>query len=194
VGNVFNLSAIVLAAGLSRRAAPNNKLLLPFGDTTVIRSTVSAMCAADFREVIVVTGHEQAKVEDALRGLNVRLILAETYAEGMGASLASGVRASIPNTDGLAVVPGDLPHLSPELVCRVAKEFVNRDGGFHVVPTSLGERGHPVIIGNWLRSELCLLNGDVGARVLLASEKEKTRTVYLEVGERAVSADVDLGL
>lgn len=190
---LFNLSAIVLAAGLSRRAAPDNKLLLPFGDSTVVRSTVSAMCDADFREVIVVTGHEHAKVEDALRGLNVRFVIAGKYANGMGASLASGVRAAIPNTDGLAIVPGDLPRLNSELVCQVARRFVDGAGAFHVVPTALGKRGHPVIIGNWLRSSLCLLDGDVGARVLLASENEKTRTVCLDVGDRAVSADVDQG-
>lgn len=192
-GIVFNLSAIVLAAGLSRRAAPYNKLLLPFGDSTVVRSTVSAICEAGFCEVIVVTGHDRGKVEDALAGLKVRFVFSEKYANGMGASLASGIRAANPDTDGFAIVPGDLPRLNCGLVCRIAQRFVDGGGACHVVPTAFGERGHPVLVGSWLKDELCLLDGDTGARILLASEPEKVRAVYLDVGDHGVSADVDSG-
>lgn len=191
---MFNITAIVLAAGLSRRAAPQNKLLLPFGDSTVVRSTVVAMCGAGFREVIVVTGHQREEVESALQGLNVRFVFAEKYASGMGCSLASGVRATITNMGGFAVVPGDLPRMRADLVANIAQRFVDESSASHVVPTAFGKRGHPVIIGNWLRSELCSLNGDIGARELLTAEEEKARTVYLEVGDRAVSSDVDRGV
>ena len=79
-----DLSAVVLAAGLSRRAAPHNKLLFPFGGDTVVRATVHAFCGAGLGEVLVVTGHQREPVEAALAGLPVRIVFAEDFAAGHG--------------------------------------------------------------------------------------------------------------
>lgn len=185
------ISAIVLAAGLSRRAAPHNKLLLPFRDTTVVRATVEAMCGADFAEVMVVVGHERERVQAALAGLRVRFVFAGDFAQGMGHSLAAGVLAASIDARGFAVTPGDLPQLTSNLARLVAARFVACDATRHVIATAAGERGHPVILGAWLRSELEVLVGDAGARALLASSKENERCEFFEVGDVAIVRDVD---
>jgi molybdenum cofactor cytidylyltransferase len=189
------VSAIVLAAGLSRRMAPHNKLLLPWGAsaaTTVVAATVEAVCrAAVFTEVLVVTGHDRERVERALAGSAARPVFAADFARGMGASLACGVRAARANATGFAVIPGDLPGLNPVLVREVFAAFVSHGGTRHVVPAAGGRRGHPVIVGAWLRSELEQLDGDVGARLLLERETERERCLFLEVGDESILRDVD---
>ena len=52
------LSAIVLAAGLSKRMGSANKLLLMYKNKTVIETVVENILAAGIKEVIVVTGHQ----------------------------------------------------------------------------------------------------------------------------------------
>jgi molybdenum cofactor cytidylyltransferase len=188
------ISAIVLAAGLSRRAAPHHKLLLPVADgsgRTVVRATVEAVCDAGCGEVIVVTGHERDRVAAALSGLHVRCVYAPDFAGGMGHSLAAGVRAARPDAQGLAVVPGDLPELTGSLVRTIMDCFVSQAVRHHVIPMAGGARGHPVVLGSWLRVQLASLSGDVGARQLLAGPAEISRTCFLEVGDPAILRDVD---
>ncbi|MBE2214271.1 MAG: nucleotidyltransferase family protein [Opitutaceae bacterium] len=191
-------TAIILAAGLSRRAAPRHKLLLPAPDgsgRTVVRATVEAFCGAapHLAEIVVVTGHARAEIEAALAGLPVRGVFASDFAQGMGHSLAAGVRATNPDTPGFLVSPGDLPGLGPALVARVAAAANAGEPPFrrHIVPTADGRRGHPVFLGSWLREALSKLTGDMGARLLLQLPRERSRTDLLEVRDEAILRDVD---
>lgn len=190
----LGVSAIVLAAGLSRRAAPRNKLLQPFDRRPVVRATVEAFCGVGFGEVLVVTGHERERVEAALAGLPVSFVFAPDFARGMGCSLAAGVRAAAAGARGFAVAPGDLPWLTPKLVAKVAEPFLAGGGAVHVIPLAQGERGHPAMLGAWLRPQLEALTGDEGARRLLASDAEKSRCRFFETGNPAVLRDVDRGI
>ena len=189
-------SAIVLAAGLSRRAAPRHKLLLAAPDgsgRTVVRATAEAICAIreSLHEVIVVTGHAREAIEAALHGLPVRYVFAADFAAGMGHSLAAGVRSCFPGTPGFLVTPGDLPGLTGELAAQVVRAAAR--GGYrrHIVPTAQGARGHPVFLAASLRPALAALTGDAGARLLLNTPGETARTDLLELGDSAVLRDVD---
>lgn len=190
------LTAIVLAAGLSRRMAPRHKLLLPAPDGSgrpVIAATVAAVTAAGFGEVIVVTGHEHERIEAAIAGAPVRCVFAADFALGMGHSLAAGVKAARADAAGFVVVPGDLPELTADVVQLVAECFVSEQGRYHVIPMATGARGHPVILGAWLRPQLETLTGDTGARHLLSSPGEIAQCCFLEVRDPAILRDVDQG-
>lgn len=189
-------TAIVLAAGLSRRAAPQHKLLLPAPDGSghaVVRATVEAVCgaAAQVAEILVVTGHARDRIEAALAGLPVRCVHAPDFAQGMGHSLAAGVRAGDPDTVGYLVSPGDLPGLTAALVARVAAAAADRGHSRHVIPMADGQRGHPVFLAASLRPGLLTLTGDTGARLLLQQPAECARTDLLELGDDAILRDVD---
>ena len=65
------ITAIVLAAGESRRMGHVNKLLLPLGEATLIERVVGAVCQSEADEVIVVLGHEARRIRAALDGHDV---------------------------------------------------------------------------------------------------------------------------
>ena len=48
-----HLSAIVLAAGLSKRMGKENKLLLPYQNKAIVRKVVENILAAGINEVLV---------------------------------------------------------------------------------------------------------------------------------------------
>ena len=52
------MTAIVLAAGLSRRMGEANKLLLPFGKKTVLETTLDNILSSNIEVVLIVIGHE----------------------------------------------------------------------------------------------------------------------------------------
>ncbi|MGH8021526.1 MAG: nucleotidyltransferase family protein [Opitutaceae bacterium] len=184
-------AAIVLAAGLSRRAAPENKLLFPFAGSTIIRKTTEAVCGAGFGEVLVVVGHERERVKHELRDLPVRFVFARQFALGMGHSLAAGVREAAFDTKAFAIFPGDLPLLTPAVIRRICEEFTDQKNTRHVIPVCRGTRGHPVILGAWLRPGLENLTGDTGAKGLLEAENKRGKVCFLDVEDESVMRDFD---
>ena len=100
------VTAILLAAGLSKRLG-RNKLLLPLGGETVVRKTAKAVLASAVTEVILVTGHEEAEVKQAVAGLDVRITHNPRYAEGQSTSMIAGIEAASDEAcRGLSVRPG----------------------------------------------------------------------------------------
>ena len=115
------LSAIVLAAGLSKRMGNNNKMLLPFKGKPVIASTVENILAAGMDEVIAVTGFEHEKIQTALQGLPVRLIHNPYFEKGMTSSVQKGVAHAA--GDGYMICLGDMTQITPDEYTLLKNKF-----------------------------------------------------------------------
>ncbi|MFC7539186.1 NTP transferase domain-containing protein [Siccirubricoccus deserti] len=95
------MAALVMAAGRSRRMAPLNKLLVPDdAGVPMVTRVVDNALASRARPVVVVTGYERERVEQALTGRAVIFAHAEDYAEGLSASLRAGLAALPPDVEG----------------------------------------------------------------------------------------------
>ena len=75
----LKIAAIVLAAGRSLRMAPRNKLLELVDGKPVIAHVVNAALRSGAETVIVVTGFEAPRLEEAMRGLNVTIVHNASY-------------------------------------------------------------------------------------------------------------------
>jgi molybdenum cofactor cytidylyltransferase len=121
---------------------------------------------------VVVTGHEAERVCDALAGLPVRCVVNPRFAEGMGTSLAAGIRALPPATAAAFIALGDQPLPRPDVVDRLRSAY--RDGaGPIIAPVYAGTRGHPVLFDARLFPELLRLEGDRGAQDLLDAAPDR---------------------
>ncbi len=162
-------AGLVLAAGASRRMGGANKLLLSVRGRPLVSWPAGALGGAGLEPVVAVVGRDAGAVARALSGLDVLCVRNDRYRDGMGASLAAGVRALPREVDAVAVVVGDLPGLRPELVAAVVAAFRSDPRGI-AVPVFQGRRGHPVVfdLGRY-RPALEALSGDRGARDLLAA-------------------------
>ncbi len=63
--------AVVLAAGRSSRMGGPNKLMAHFSGKPLIRQTVERALASKVSGVVVVTGHQAARIREALEGLDI---------------------------------------------------------------------------------------------------------------------------
>src|SRR5262245_56999791 len=163
--------AVVLAAGLSSRMG-SNKLLAEWRGKPLLRWTVEAALASEARPIIVVTGHESAKVEASLKGLDVRIVHNLHYAAGLSASLKAGIRAAPANCDGAIVLLGDMPEITPALVDRMIAAFSPVDGRSICVAVHENNRGNPVLWSRRFFPEIEALSGDVGAKDLIATHED----------------------
>ena len=189
------ISCVMLAAGSSTRSLYGNKLLacLPDG-VPVVRQVALTLLGAGVGELLVVTGHQSQLIEEALEGLSLRFVFASRHTEGMGHSLAAGVGATRRDTEAFLICPADLPWLQKSTVRDVGLAFDAQGAGQHVIPVQAGRRGHPVVLGAWLRGGLEALSGDIGARRLLEEEAACGRCHELCVSDLGIHRDVDKGL
>ena len=184
-----DVSAIVLAAGLSSRMAPQNKLLLDRGGMPLIRRAVLNLLAASPAETVVVTGHQADQVMKALAGLPVRLVHNPDYREGMGSSLACGARRVSPGAAAALVCLGDVPDISPPTIQRLIECWRSPNSPGICVPTFGGRQGHPVVFDRDFIPALAVLAGDTGAKALLQSHADRVQIV--EVDDSGILLDVD---
>jgi molybdenum cofactor cytidylyltransferase len=181
------IAAVILAAGLSSRMG-SNKLLAEWRGKPLVRWTVESALASEARPVIVVIGHEGAKIETALKGLDVHLVRNPDYALGLSASLKAGIRAVPASCDGAIVLLGDMPEISTSLIDRMIAAFSPPDGRSICVAAHEHRRGNPVLWSRRFFTEIEALAGDTGAKELISLYEDAVCDI--EAGG-AVLRDID---
>lgn len=173
-----------------------NKLLLPFGAGTVITTVVSTLLRAAINPIVVVTGHECAQVEAALRPLSVRLEFAHNpdYRAGeMLSSIKTGLRQLLqhqPPPEAMFVVLGDQPLIRREVVERLCAAFEQGCGDLIAPRFGIsGPRGHPVLIGRAWWEAVLQLPPQSNVRELLRANQD--RLTHLVVSNDSILGDVD---
>ena len=180
------VSAIVLAAGQSRRMGAADKLALACAGQPLIRRALAPLAACalvDELIVVVRPGHELP-----LDGLGCTVLVNPDCREGMGASLRAGVSAATPGAAAYLIALGDMPWITTALLTTLIEAFFAA-GKPILVPVHQGRSGHPVVFDRALREQLLQLRGDVGAREIIRQRPDEV--ARFETGQRAVVLDVD---
>ena len=179
---------IVLAAGRgSRFKGPVHKLVQSLGTKSVLGQTISHAIESGLPVVVVTT---DKLATEAARWVAKRdlVVLPEAGNSGqgllgMGYSIAAGVAAR-PHAQGWLVLPGDMPLVLPATLRAVAQGLAQSPV---VYAQHQGRRGHPVGFAAELYSELVQLQGDEGARRVIA----RYPSVGMELADPGVLVDVD---
>ena len=182
------LEAIVLAAGSGSRFG-GRKLLAPWGRGVLLDAALAAAFAAPARSVMVVTGADAEVVAGAAQAFDarVRIVHAPDHAEGMGASLRTGVASLPADAAGAFVFLGDMPRVPVGVPASLATALAA--GAPAAAPVFAGRRGNPVLIGRDLFPDLLRLTGDAGARAVLQGLGD--RLALVEAPDDGVLFDVD---
>jgi molybdenum cofactor cytidylyltransferase len=184
-----HVAAVVLAAGRSTRMGAVNKLIAEIGGKPLVRIAAEQALASRASPVIVVTGHERDKVEAALADLPVRVVHNPDYADGLGTSLKTGIAAVPADADGAIICLGDMPQVDARLIDKLLAAFDPEKGALVVVPSIEGRRGNPVVWSRRFFPDLMAVQGDIGARHIIASYVEAV--VEVPVAGDAALTDVD---
>ena len=183
------ISAIVLAAGESRRMG-QIKQLLDWGGKPLLGHVLDSLRSSSVDEIILVLGYEAERILERVATPQVQMVLNPDYRSGMLSSLKQGLKAIQPQAEAFLIVLADQPEIPPRLIHRLIDEFRSvRPAKSIVIPSYQGRRGHPALFGAKYRAEILQLSGETGARQILARHPDEILT--LEMDHDAVVIDVD---
>ena len=86
------ISAVILAAGESRRMGKQNKLLLRVGGEAMLVKLVKVVCASDASQILIVIGHEAEQIRQELYDLPINFVYNPNFSKGMTTSIKSGIK------------------------------------------------------------------------------------------------------
>jgi molybdenum cofactor cytidylyltransferase len=179
VNDTHLITAIVLAAGLSRRMG-RAKLLLPLEGHPVIRTTVARVLASGIARVVVVTGPEPRGLKEALAGLTVMFAVNPSPESGQASSIRIGIKALPHETEAALIVLGDQPFLPADVIPSLLA--AQRSAATPIVaPRYRDGRGNPVLFGREMFPELLELSGDQGARSIIERDPGRVTLVHFDV-------------
>lgn len=137
------LAAVVLAAGLSRRMK-SEKILLPFGGSTVLETILATLGLAGVKEVVCVLRPDLPDATRRARAAGARVVWNAKPEEDMLLSIRMGLEAVSPKASGVFIWPADCPAVSPQTVKLLAR---SADPTLVLIPAYRSRRGHPALLG-----------------------------------------------
>lgn len=206
------IAGLVLAAGAGRRmGGPKALLTLTDGGPTLVELAVTRLLAGGCPSVVTVVGAQADTVGPYAASTGSIVVVADDWAQGMGASLRRGLQAlEATRAEAAVVTLVDLPDVIETVIARVLESLartVESDDSADVArgapsagtggggwATALGRAayggkpGHPVVLGrtHW-PAVLASATGDRGARAVLATGA----TLLVECGDLATGRDWD---
>ncbi len=181
-----SVAAILLAAGRSKRMGAF-KPLLPFGNTTVIRSCIDNLRKANIEDIVVVVGHRAEAVRQSLSDLKLKFAVNQDPDSEMSASIACGVRELPSETQATLIALTDQPAIPPEVIRDLVSEW--EAGNRLVIPVFEGRGGHPALVGLRWREELLDLDPDRGLKAFFVAHSSEVRRV--PVNSPFIAEDMD---
>jgi len=183
------VTAIVLAAGLSRRMGARNKLLAEVDGMPMLARVVDHVVASKAKPILVVTGHEAEAVRAALGDRPVTFVHNPAFADGLAGSVKTGIDAVPPNADGAIVCLGDMPQVTARHIDRLIAAFNPVEGRAICIPTWQGRQGNPVLWARRFFDEIMALSGDRGAKALIEEHGDQVAEVAMP--DAGVALDID---
>lgn len=178
---------LLLAAGAGRRMGMPKALVRDADGVTWVRRSAAVLLEGGCRPVLAVLGAAAQEAQAELP-VQVAAVIAEDWAEGMGASLRAGLAAleGIPATAVLVSLV-DTPGVGPAIVRRLL-EAAGEDEGVLLRAAYHGQPAHPVVIGraHWAEAAR-VATGDRGARDLLGGPGVR----LVECADLGEGSDID---
>lgn len=185
------LNIIVLAAGMSRRMGKENKLLLPFGGSTVIETTITNILKAEIGTITVVTGHEAEAVQAVLEKYPLSIVHNSAFGTGMTSSIQTGVK-SCSNNLPYMICLSDMSLLQSVDYQYIKTQFLDifkSDDKAIVVPIFNQKRGNPVVFSNFYKNDILSLTYTEGCKPIVQAHTDSVH--FVEMSNDAILKDMD---
>lgn len=160
-------SIIILGAGSSSRLG-TPKQLLRIGDKSLLRLMAEKAMKINPLETIAVLGFDSDRMRQELEGLPVQIAINQEWTEGIASSIRVGINAVDSRAGSALIALCDQPAVTSELLSQLIGLCTAE------MPIAATEYnrvlGVPACYDRSIFPQLLLLQGDVGAKRVIAGE------------------------
>ena len=177
------ISAILLAAGQSKRMGGENKLTKKIQDVPLIKLSVKNILASSVNELIIVLGHQREIIEKLIdKHEKIKFVSNKDFESGMASSIKTGLNHLSNNTEAFFICLGDMPMVNSDIYNQLIKSKNQKN---IIVPTYNDQQGNPVLFDKSMREKVTDITGDAGAKKILELNKDKI--LNLEINDQSIT-------
>ena len=179
------VSAILLAAGQSKRMNGENKLTKEIQSIPLIKHSVKNILASSIDELIVILGYQKEIIEKIIdKNERIKFAFNGNFESGMASSIKIGLNNLSEKTEAFFICLGDMPLVNKDTYNQLIKSRNNKE---IIVPTLKGQQGNPILFSKSIKEKIMTIQGDVGAKKIL--ELNKNKILNVEVGNQSIRKD-----
>ena len=179
------ISAILLAAGQSKRMNGENKLIRKIRGVPLIKLSVKNILASSIDELIIVIGHQKEIIEKLIdKNEKIKFVFNKNFEKGMASSIKIGLNNLSEKTEAFFICLGDMPLVNKDTYNQLIKSRNNKE---IIVPTLKGQQGNPILFSKSTKEKIMTIQGDVGAKKIL--ELNKGKILNVEINNQSIKKD-----
>ena len=172
------ISAILLAAGQSKRMNGENKLVKEIQGIPLIKLSVKNILASSINELIIVLGHQKEIIEKLInKNEKIKFVFNKDFVSGMSSSIKTGLNNLSEKTEAFFICLGDMPMINQDVYNQLIRSRNNKE---IIVPTYKGQQGNPILFSKSMKSIIISIEGDIGAKKILEQNKDKILKVKID--------------
>ena len=175
------ISTILLAAGQSLRMKGENKLIKKIDGIPLIKYAIKNILASTVDEVIIVLGHEQDLVKNAVGvSKKIKFVYNKDYEKGISFSIKIGLNHISKKSEAFFISLGDMPDINQNIYNKLIKSRLSYNKKLQpqhkkeiIIPTFEGKNGNPILFSKFMKQKVMLVKTDMGANEIIKLNKEK---------------------
>ena len=186
------ISAILLAAGQSKRMEGENKLTKEINGIPLIKYAVKNILGSTVDELIIVVGHEKEILEKTIEGnKKIKFVYNSNFTSGVASSIKIGLENISKKSEAFFICLGDMPNVSQNIYNKLIKSRNNYNKKFStkykkeiIIPTFEEQYGNPILFSKYMKEKIMQVKGDTGAKKIL--ELYKKNIIKVKINNRGV--------
>ena len=165
------ISAVLLAAGQSKRMNGVNKLTKKIQGIPLIKISVKNILASSIDELIIVLGYQKEIIEKLIdKNEKIKFVFNKDFESGMASSIKTGIGNLSEKSEAFFICLGDMPMVDHDIYNQLIKFKDNKE---IIIPTYKRQQGNPVLFDKSMKKTVMDITGDVGAKKILELHKDK---------------------
>jgi len=179
------ISAILLAAGQSKRMNGENKLTKKIQGISLINHSVKNILTSSIDELIIVLGYQKEIIEKLIdKNEKIKFVFNKNFENGMASSIKTGLSNLSEKTEAFFICLGDMPIVNSDIYNQLIQSRNNKE---IIVPTYKEQQGNPILFSKSIKMKIMTIQGDVGAKKIL--ELNKNKILNVEVNSKSIGKD-----
>ena len=183
------ITAILLAAGQSKRIPKENKLLKNFRGKILINHILNQLIKSKVKKIVIVLGHEHLLVKKTIiKNKKIKFIFNKNYKSGIASSIKTGIKKVNKTSKGFLIVQSDMPFIKKTHINKIYNSIDKKDNPVHLLKFK-NKIGNPIGFNSSIISKFKKIKGDVGAKFMV--KRLKKDAAIIKVNSQKIFKDLD---